>query len=47
MELGFRGEKIGEIQKMLLDEVLKNPSLNTKEKLSQLIFQKTANNITK
>ena len=47
MELGFKGEKIGDIQKMLLDAVLKNPALNSKEKLSQLILKKNENNITK
>ena len=36
-KLGFRGEQIGQKLAFLLDEVLKNPDLNTKEKLLNLI----------
>ena len=36
-KLGFRGEQIGQKLAFLLDEVIKNPDLNTKEKLLNLI----------
>lgn len=36
-KLGFRGEQIGQKLAFLLDEVIKNPELNTKEKLLNLI----------
>lgn len=36
-KLGFRGEQIGEKLGFLLNEVIKNPKLNTKEKLLNLI----------
>lgn len=37
VKLGFRGEQIGEKLTFLLDEVIKNPELNTREKLLNLI----------
>jgi len=32
-ELNIKGKEIGELQKILLKEVIQNPSLNTKEQL--------------
>lgn len=43
MELGFKpGPVIGEIQKFLMDKVLDEPELNTKETLTRLIEEKRA-----